>query len=42
MFLGMICTIYFLKISALRFDLSAFANVMVFDVNLMFTTDVSV
>ena len=42
MFLGMICTIFFTRISVMRFVLSAFANMMVFDVNLMFTTDVSV
>ena len=40
MFLAMICTIYFLRISVMRFVLSAFANMMVFDVDLMFTTDV--
>ena len=32
--------IYFLRISVIRFLLSAFANMMVFDVDLMFTTDV--
>ena len=39
MFLDMV---YFLRLSVMRFVLSAFANMMVFDVNLMFTTDVSV
>ena len=38
MFLGMICTIFFTRISVMRFVLSAFANMMVFDVDLMFTT----
>ena len=38
MFLGMICTIFFTRISVMRFVLSAFANMMVFEVDLMFTT----
>ena len=35
MFLDMV---YFLRISVMRFVLSAFANMMVFEVDLMFTT----